>query len=105
MDLSEPEMNCKTLLKRILHIEYSSNNKKLQKKRFQLLTRLISYLFKSKNSKRKFQNINSLIILFLNFQKKSYPIDMFTESFNRHAESFDNKVKDILKNECLPKKC
>ncbi len=63
------EKKVENLLKYIFKPENSFNRRRLQKRKFFLLSKLVADLFKSKNSQVCFNNISNLIILFLNIYK------------------------------------
>ena len=75
------------ILEKILTFADLPDNGDIQRKKFSLLTELILKLCNNKNYKANFKNVSSLILLFLNFYKKNYPIDIFSKIKNRNPET------------------
>ena len=89
------------ILEKIITFSNLPDNRDIQKKKFSLLTELFLKLCKNKNFKENFRNLTSLILLFLNFYKKSYPVDIFSKEKNRNSET-EKKIsefKHMLKGE------
>ena len=77
------------------------DHKQVQKNKFALLSELLFKLCTSRNMKSNFKNLTSLILLFLNIYKKSYPIDVYSvdkKEIKAKDQDYLN-VKHILKQE------
>ena len=79
----------------------SYKKKKLQRKRFLLLSKLIADLFENKNSRDCFNDISNLIILILNIYNEKFPVDIYSLKEKESLKEFDSKYKHILKHEFL----
>ncbi|MFX1366294.1 MAG: hypothetical protein ACFFCE_11330 [Promethearchaeota archaeon] len=90
-------------LENILKPEILFDKRILQRKKFILLTKLVTKLFSNKNSKVYFKNISNLIILVLNMYNEKYPIDIFSKSEDDALKNDKLKYKHILKEEFLLK--
>lgn len=80
------------------HEIYKLNKKIVQKCKFQLISELVSDLFKYKNCRDCFINISNLIILFLTIFEKDSPFDIYTgydegDLIDRNAD-FRNILKE-----------
>jgi hypothetical protein len=95
------ERKVENLLKHILKPENSFNKKKIQKKKFILLSKLVTDLFNNKNSRIWFNNISSLIILILNIYNEKFPLDMHSSKEENPLKRFNSDYKQILKEEFL----
>ena len=82
------------LLEKIISLAGSSDDNKVQKKKFLLLTELFIKLCNSKNYRANFKNLSSLILLLLNFYKKNYPVDIFSKAKNRNTET-EKEISDV----------
>jgi len=80
-----------------------SDEIKVQKKKFILLSELLLKLCTSRNIRSNFKNLTSLILLFLNCYKKNYPVDIYSEVKKKNLlnEQDNLKIKRILKQELL----
>jgi hypothetical protein len=91
------------ILEKIYNLTLIEGNIKQQQK-FALLSKLFKDLCSSRNSKSKFKNITSLIILLLNLYKINYPLDKYSKmEENTHQLNEKSKVefKKILCKEFL----
>ncbi|NVM17036.1 MAG: hypothetical protein HWN80_04920 [Candidatus Lokiarchaeota archaeon] len=92
-----------TILDKINSFTEKSDEVQVQKNKFTLLSELLLKLCTSRNIKSNFKNLTSLILLFLNINKKNYPIDVYSvdtkESQLKVLEEL--KIKRILKQELL----
>lgn len=70
----------------------STDPTELQKKKFQILLKLVFDLFKYKNSKKCFKTISNLIITTLLSFEDNAPIDSYSESGNE-LENLENDIK------------
>ena len=82
------------ILEKILFYAELPDNRDIQKKKFSLLAELFLKLCNNKNSKSRFKNVSSLILLFLNFYKKNYPIDIYSRLRNRNSE-IEKEISEI----------
>ncbi len=91
------------ILEKIINFTDLPDNGDIQKKKFSLLSELFLKLCKNKNFKGNFKNLSSLILLFLNFYKKNYPVDIFSKEKNQNSETkreiseFKRKLKGELR--------
>ena len=90
-------------LKNVFKSQDSINNKQLQRKKFDLLSKLVADLFNHKNSRVCFNNISNLIILILNIYIDKFPIDIFSLEKENSQKMQNSKYKQILKEEFLIK--
>ncbi|MFX1312157.1 MAG: hypothetical protein ACFFHD_06050 [Promethearchaeota archaeon] len=88
-------------IKHILKLMQLAEDKTLQKEKFQLLSDLLLELCHCKNSKDKFINILSLVLLLLNIYKKNYPLDLFTDKSTESKAKNNENFKESLKQEFL----
>ena len=95
------EKKVEDLLNHILEQRSSYNKKKIQKGKFSLLSRLVTELFRSKNSRISFNNISSLIILILNICNEKFRLDNYSSVEDNSFKTFKPEYKHILKNEFL----
>ena len=95
------EKKVEDLLNHILKQRSSFNRKKLQQGKFSLLSKLVSELFKSKNSRISFNNISSLIILILNICNEKFRLDNYSSVADNPIKTFKPEYKHILKDEFL----
>ena len=75
-----------------------------KKGKFKLLSYLIKELCSYQNSKLRFNNISSLIILFLNLYKKNYPLDICSNDENKPSKlagENSSEFKRIIRSELL----
>lgn len=76
-----------------------STNKKVQKKKFFLLSKLVADLFNCKNSSICFHNISNLIILLLNIYNEKFPVDLYSNGKRNVIKKPNSKIKHVMKNE------
>lgn len=95
------EKKVEDLLNHILKQRPSYNRKKLQQGKFSLLSKLVTELFKSKNSRISFNNISSLIILILNICNEKFRNYNHSSVEDNSLNSFKPGYKHILKDEFL----
>jgi hypothetical protein len=74
---------------------------RIQKKRFNLLSKLVADLFNCKNSTICFHNISNLIILILNIYNEKFPIDLYSNNEMGRLKKPNSKLKQILKENLL----
>jgi len=101
LDSQEIERQVEDLLVNIFNPEKASNKRRIQKKKFILLSKLIADLFNCNNSKECFTNISSLIILILNIYNEKFPADIYSSEEGHAEKIFDSKSKLLLKQEFL----
>jgi len=91
------------ILEKINTFAEMSDEIQVQKNKFILLSELLLKLCTSRNIRSNFKNLTSLILLFLNFYKKNYPIDIYSKGTKRNLlnEQDNLKIKRILKQELL----
>ena len=95
-----------SVLNQIYYLADSLDKNQLQKQKFALLSKLIRELCASRDSKTRFTNLSSLIILLLNLYKKNYPLDKFSLTVSKLEKSNRKnnlEFKRILKDEFLVK--
>ncbi len=97
------EKKVENFLKHIFKPENSFNRRKLQKRKFFLLSKFVADLFNSKNSRICFNNISNLIILILNIYNENFPVDSYFSIDDNSLKSFNSEYKHILKEEFLKK--
>jgi len=91
-------------LEKLRHLDVQNISvMKEQKEKFKIINQLIDLLFKYKYSKDMYENISSLIYLFLNFYTDKYPIDTFSPD-NVCSKAKMKKYKEILKSEITEEK-
>ena len=93
-----------TILDKIYFLTASSDESKCQKQKFGLLTNLIKELCTSQNSKIKFNNLTSLIVLLLNLYKKNYPLDIPSNNgikVSNPIRQNNSELKRMLRSEFL----
>ncbi|MHA1988487.1 MAG: hypothetical protein ACW98D_17795 [Promethearchaeota archaeon] len=97
-------MNSRIIEKRVedfldnyFNSEDNFTNSDIQKKRFDLLSKLVSELFDCKNSTVCVHNISNLIVLILNIYRERFPVDIYTNGITETIEKSNNNVKRILK--------
>jgi len=95
------EKKVENFLENVFKPETSSNKKILQRKKFILLSKLVSDLFDNKSSQVCFNNISNLIILILNIYNEKFPVDTYSLAEENSRKEFDSKYKHILKEEFL----
>ena len=91
----------KLKLYKILSFEKLPNKIAVQKRKFKFLNELVSDLFYHRNSIKSYKNISSLILLFLHFQNKIYPIEIYSRNLEDLKEKKRKCLKSILKRELL----
>lgn len=91
----------RSFLRNIFKPPSSINDKILQKKKFNLLYKLVAELFNSKNSLACFNTISNLIILILNIYNDKLPIDIYSHRIIYSEKRHNPKYKQILKTEFL----
>jgi hypothetical protein len=77
-------------------------NIKYQKCKFELISELVSKLFKYKNSKDTFRNISNLIILSLTAFDNEYPVDIYFGLNKKNVNVVNYEYQNILKQEFEP---
>lgn len=80
--------------------EYMVNDE-TQKRRFFLLSKLVTDLFNCKNSTICFHNISNLIILILNIYNEKFPMDIYSNDKKGLIRKTNSKLKHILKENLL----
>ncbi|MFX1419933.1 MAG: hypothetical protein ACFE9N_13525 [Promethearchaeota archaeon] len=95
------EKKVETFLENVLKPETPFNKKIIQRKKFTLLSKLVTDLFDNKNSRVCFNNISNLIVLILNIYNEKFPIDNFSIEDGYSKKEINSKCKDILKQEFL----
>jgi hypothetical protein len=76
-------------------------NGEIQKKRFVLLSKLVTDLFHCKNSAACVQNVSSLIVLILNIYNEKFPVDIYSNGRANSIKNRNNTFKRILKDNLL----
>jgi len=69
----------------------------IQKRRFELLSKLVADLFNCKNSALCVHNISNLIILILNIYSEKFPVDLYSNGRTNSIKKSNKNVKRILK--------
>ncbi len=69
----------------------------IQKRRFELLSKLVTDLFNCKNSALCVHNISNLIILILNIYSEKFPVDLYSNGRTNSIKKSNKNVKRILK--------
>jgi hypothetical protein len=69
----------------------------VQKKKFDILSKLVAELFNCKNSAVCVHNISNLIVLILNIYRERFPVDMYSNGITETIKRSNNNVKRILK--------
>ena len=95
------EKKVENFLQNIFKSETPSNKKIVQRKKFILLSKLVSDLFDNKDSQICFNNISNLIILILNIYNEKFPVDKYSLAEENSKNKFTPKFKHILKEEFL----
>ena len=95
------ERKVEVFLNTIFKSKKSTNRRKIQKKKFKLLSKLIADLFNCKNSRECFKNISSLIILILNIYNEKFPVDIYSFNADDSLKKSNPEYKHILKGEFL----
>jgi len=95
------EKKVENFLQNVFKPETPSNKKILQRKKFLLLSKLVSDLFDNKNSQVCFNNISNLIILILNIYNEKFPVDTYSLVEENSKKEINSKYKHILKEEFL----
>lgn len=95
------ERKVEGFLKTFLTSNKSENRRKIQIKKFELLSKLIVDLFNCKNSRECFNNISSLIILILNIYNEKFPVDIYFNNSIDSQKKTNSKFKNIMKEEFL----
>ena len=95
------EKKVENFLQNVFKPETPSNKDIIQRKKFILLSKLVSDLFENKNSQICFKNISNLIILILNIYNEKFPVDTYSQAEENSKNKFDSKYKHILKEEFL----
>jgi len=93
------EKKVENFLKYVFKPENSFNRKKLQKRKFFFLSKLVADLFNSKNSQICFNNISNLIILILNIYNEKFPVDDYSSKEDNSLKNFNSECKHFLKYE------
>ncbi|MFX1567325.1 MAG: hypothetical protein ACFFCV_03050 [Promethearchaeota archaeon] len=101
VDSQSIEKKVEELLDHILKHGSSFDRKEFQRGKFSLLSKLVTELFKSKNSRISFNNISSLIILILNICNEKFGLDNYPRGDNNSLKTFNPRYKHILKDEFL----
>ena len=83
-----------------------SDDTQVQKKKFTLLSELLLKLCTSRNVRKNFKDLTSLILLFLNMYKTNYPIDIYSaDSKESQLKPQDKRdIKRILRQELISSK-
>ncbi len=74
------------------------SNNEIQKKNFTHITKLVSDLFKHKDS-QYFGEISDAMVSFLSLSKKEYSEEVISERKNIPFDDLDSEFKNILKQE------
>ena len=69
----------------------------VQKKKFDILSKLVAELFNCKNSAVCVHNISNLIVLILNIYRERFPVDMYSNGITETIKKSNNNFKRILK--------
>ncbi|MFX1383118.1 MAG: hypothetical protein ACFFBP_11810 [Promethearchaeota archaeon] len=80
------------------------NEKDLQKKKFQLISKLIENLYQHKNSREHFNLISNQLILLLTLSHQKKPFDIFFEEEEDYIKNASDIFGDILRSELAGKK-
>jgi hypothetical protein len=72
-------------------------NSEIQKKRFNLLSRLVADLFNCKNSAVCIHNISNLIVLILNIYNEKFPVDIYSNGRTDSIKNNNGNIKRIIK--------
>ena len=95
------EKKVENFLENVFKPETPSNKRNIQRKKFILLSKLVSDLFDNKNSQICFNNISNLIILILNIYNEKFPVDTYSLAEKNSRKGINSKYKHILKEEFL----
>ena len=78
-----------------------SSKYELQRKKFQLINKLIDDLFHHKNSRDHYNLISNQLILLLTLSNEENPFDVFFFEEEDHVKEVSDIYTDILKSEFL----
>jgi hypothetical protein len=89
------------LLEKIYELTELPENEEIQRKKFNLLSKLISDLCDHRKFKNEVKEISSFLIILLNLYKKRYPLDIHSSELNttRNNELLSKKLIHVLRKE------
>lgn len=90
----------KELLEKIYNLTEQHENEQIQRKKFELLSFLLSELCKNQSSKKKITDLSSFIVLLLNIYKRRYPLDRYS---TKDEKSIDKTKSNKTKHRILEK--
>jgi len=89
------------LLEKIYNLTELPENGEIQRKKFNLLSKLILDLCEKRKSINNVKEISSFLVLLLNIYKKKYPLDTYSSEINttRNNELLSKKLIQVLRQE------
>ncbi|MHA1439733.1 MAG: hypothetical protein ACTSPD_19470 [Promethearchaeota archaeon] len=93
------EKYCNEILKTIPYYNNLGDKSEFQKKKFNLISNLVSDLFDFKNSREHFSELSNLIVTSLISLNENSVIDIYSEDEKNNSEKINSYHKKILKQE------